>query len=64
MKRPLRCRLMVHTWIVKQNDEDGHRFVGCARCEAIKMVDSRPETILGGGPGTNLLFDDSHEINR
>lgn len=65
MPRPFRCRLMIHKWVVKQEASDSPRYVGCARCDAIKMVDFRPEAMPGEGAGKVLLFDDDpHDNNR
>lgn len=64
MKRPLRCTLMIHKWIVKQDSPDGPRYAGCARCDAIKMVDTRLEAFTTEFGHSFLADDDPHEKNR
>ena len=43
MKRPLRCRLGLHKWVLKQDTPDGGRYHGCARCDRMQESEYRPQ---------------------
>ncbi|MBG6238197.1 hypothetical protein IWX78_001152 [Mycetocola sp. CAN_C7] len=57
-KLPLRCRLLMHKWVVMQDASDAPRYVGCKRCGRMKVLDS-----MGGvwGLGRNLLLDENKD---
>ncbi len=44
--KPLRCRLRLHTWTLKHNEEDGGRYHECRRCGAQR---DEPTTHRAGG---------------
>ncbi len=58
MKRPLRCMLIIHKWVIRQDSSDAPRYIACARCGTLKLLDP-----LGGNGelGRNLLLDDDRE---
>jgi hypothetical protein len=41
MKKPLRCWLTFHDWLMMVNDE-GQRYKTCTRCGAYRDFDPRP----------------------
>ena len=57
MKRPLRCWLMVHKWVVKQDTLESPRYVACAYCDTLR--DNRPEN-MDAGPNLYSKLDRDH----
>lgn len=36
MQKPLRCRLRLHSWEVRENPETRERYEVCVRCDAYR----------------------------
>ncbi|MBG6237511.1 hypothetical protein IWX78_000454 [Mycetocola sp. CAN_C7] len=42
MKRPLRCRIGIHKYVITQDSPEGGRYYRCARCGRTSNIDGTP----------------------